>query len=181
MDDQTLIQQILKGQHHAFLFLVNKYQNLVLHMVSRMVARQEDVEDICQEVFIKVFSKLKTFKHESKLSTWIASIAYRVCLNHLRKEERQKMYYTDTTAYLHTLDNNMCDVSINIERKELKQCIVDEIEKLPIQYRTLITLYHLEEFSYKEIENITGIKIGTIKSYLARARAILKEKLKTMR
>jgi RNA polymerase sigma factor (sigma-70 family) len=64
-----------------------------------------------------------------------------------------------------------------VEREEAKKILGEMIEKLPVNYRTVLTLFHLEEFSYKEIEEITGMPEGTVKSYLARARNLLKEKL----
>ena len=75
------------------------------------------------------------------------------------------------------------DDSLNqkvVEREEAKKYLMEFIEKLPVQYRTVLTLFHLEEFSYREIEEITGMPEGTIKSYLSRARKLLKDKLEKM-
>ena len=68
-----------------FGFLVAKHQRLVVHIVGRIVQQQEDVEDVCQEVFIKVFRKIKYFRGDSRLSTWIAKVAYNTSISHLRK------------------------------------------------------------------------------------------------
>ncbi len=176
MNDTELIAQVLKGNEHAFTFLVGKYQKLVLHMIVRMVKREEDVEDLCQEVFIKVFKNLKRFRGDAKLSTWIAKIAYNVALNHLRKEEKKMLSIEDAASeYVDFLPNEIPDKVF--ENKELKILIINEINNLPLHFRTIATLFYLEEFSYQEIEEITGIKQATLRSYLSRARAILKQKL----
>ena len=176
MNDAELVQQIVDGNSNAFRFLVSKHQRLVVHIVGRIIQQQEDVEDICQEVFIKVFNKLKKFRGESKLSTWIARIAYNTSISHLRKSKYSEQSYDEQPGLI----IGEKDESLNqkmVEKEEIKGYLLKLIEKLPVHYRTVLTLFHLEEFSYREIEEITGMPEGTIKSYLSRARSLLKEKL----
>lgn len=177
MNDSELVRQVINGNNNAFRFLVRKHQRLVLHVVGRMVQRQDEVEDICQEVFIKVFRKLDSFRGDSKLSTWIANIAYNTCISHIRKRERrgEQSYDEHPMLVAHEKDNSANPKGI--EKKEAKKYLLQLIESLPVNYRTVLTLFHLEEFSYKEIEEITGMPEGTIKSYLSRARKMLKLKL----
>lgn len=177
MNDAELVEQILNGNNNAFRFLVSKHQRLVLHVVGRVVQRREDMEDICQEVFIKVFRKLKRFRGESRLSTWIAKIAYNTSISHIRKKIRQNEYsYDEQPALIEAEKDNALNQKV-LEKEEAKKYLLEMIERLPVNYRTVLTLFHLEEFSYKEIEQITGMPEGTIKSYLSRARKLLKEKL----
>lgn len=177
MNDAELVEQILNGNNNAFRYLVANYQRLVLHVVGRIVRRQDEVEDICQDVFIKVFRKMKRFRGESRLSTWIATIAYNTSISHVRKLARRgEQLYEDNPAVI-ALER---DESLNqkvVEKEEAKKILMEMIESLPVNYRTVLTLFHLEEFSYKEIEEITGMPAGTIKSYLSRARKLLKGKL----
>lgn len=177
MNDAELVEQILNGNNNAFKYLVANYQRLVLHVVGRIVQRQDEVEDICQEVFIKVFRKMKRFRGESRLSTWIATIAYNTSISHVRKLARRGEQSYDDKPALIALER---DESLNqkvVEKEEAKKILMTMIEQLPVNYRTVLTLFHLEEFSYKEIEEITGMPEGTIKSYLSRARKLLKAKL----
>ena len=76
MNDQELVKRILDGNMVAFTLLVKRYQKLVMHLSGRIIQRQEDLEDVCQEVFLKVYQHLGKYRNESKLSTWIATIAY---------------------------------------------------------------------------------------------------------
>ena len=179
MNDAELVQQVLNGNNNAFRFLVAKHQRLVVHIVGRIVQQQEDVEDVCQEVFIKVFRKLKKFRGESKLSTCIARIAYNTSISHIRKG-KYDIHSFDEQPLLIAAEK---DESLNqkaIEREEAKKYLMQFIEKLPVQYRTVLTLFHLEEFSYREIEEITEMPEGTIKSYLSRARRLLKDQMEKM-
>ncbi len=176
MNDAELVQQIVNGNSNAFRFLVSKHQGLVVHIVGRIIQQQEDVEDICQEVFIRVFNKLIKFRGESKLSTWIARIAYNTSISHLRKRKYSEQSYDEQPGLI--LGEK--DDSLNqkrVEKEEIKEYLLKLIDDLPVHYRTVLTLFHLEEFSYREIEEITGMPEGTIKSYLTRARNLLKEKL----
>ena len=175
MNDAELINQILNGNMNAFTFLVNRYQKLVVHITGRLIQRQDELEDICQEVFLKVYQNLGKYRNECKLSTWIATIAYNTSINYLRKFKKGDEVNPGDSAALRNLTDYRSD---EFEKTDLHRYIRDQIELLPVQYRTVLTLFHLEEFSYQEIEQITGMPEGTIKSYLFRAKALLKEKLK---
>src|SRR5665647_494813 len=168
MNDTELISQILDGNMNAFTFLVNRYQKLVVHISGRLIQRQDELEDVCQEVFIKVYQNLGKYRNECKLSTWIATIAYNSSINYLRKFRRLDEVIPDDSFAL----RNLADFRMeNYEITDLKRYIREQIELLPIQYRTVVTLFHLEEFSYQEVEQITGMAEGTVKSYLFRAKA----------
>jgi RNA polymerase sigma-70 factor (ECF subfamily) len=177
MNDAKLVEQIIAGNNNAFRYLVAKYQRLVGHVVGRVVVRHDEQEDICQEVFIKVFNKIKRFRGESRLSTWIARIAYNTSISHVQKLARrgEKLYEDDLSQVVFKTDGAVAHKTV--ERDEAKQILLEMIEQLPVNYRAVLTLFHLEEFSYREIEEITGMPEGTIKSYLSRARKLLKEKL----
>ncbi len=175
MNDVELIDQILNGNMHAFTFLVNRYQKLVVHITGRLIQRRDELEDVCQDVFLKVYQNLGKYRNECKLSTWIATIAYNTSINYLRKFKKSDETIPDETAILGKLADFKSD---DYEKTDLHRYIRKQIELLPVQYRTVLTLYHLEEFSYQEIEQITGMPEGTIKNYLFRAKALLKEKLK---
>ena len=175
MNDTELITQILNGNTNAFTFLVNRYQKLVVHIAGRLIQRQDELEDLCQEVFLKVYQNLGKYRYECKLSTWIATIAYNTSINFLRKFKKFDEVNPDDSAALRNLTDFKSD---HYEQTDLHRYIREQIELLPVQYRTVLTLFHLEEFSYQEIEQITGMPEGTVKSYLFRAKALLKEKLK---
>ncbi len=174
MKEKELIHQICNGNPQAFRFLVKQYERLVFHVAARLLNRQEDLEDVCQEVFIKVHQKLPEFRGKSKLSTWIATIAYRVAINHLKKRKDGTEIDDSEREFLHN-DMITNDHPHNIvEKQELKTYVREMVDKLPSQYKTVLSLYHLEEMGYKEIVEITGLPEGTVKNYIFRARKLLK-------
>ncbi|MGB3849813.1 MAG: sigma-70 family RNA polymerase sigma factor [Tunicatimonas sp.] len=173
-NDAALVTAVLNGDPHAFYNLVQQHQKLVGHLVSRMVNRTEDCEDICQEVFLRVYQRLPSFRFQSKLSTWIATVAYRTALNYIQKEKKNA---TEPLEYAAEYPQDLPDAGDQIDQKATHTFIHQQIAQLPVQYRTVLTLFHLEEMSLSEIHEITGMPLGTIKNYLFRARKQLKDKL----
>jgi len=177
MNDVDLIARIRSGDENACRILVENNKNLVWHMVLRMINQPEDAEDICQDVFLNVFRNIGNFKGGSKLSSWIGSIAYHVCIDYLRKKGKEKSLFLCAPVADNRYDPTMLLPSGNVDRARLKALVHQLIEHLPVSYRTVVTLYHLEECSYREIADITGLPEGTVKSYLSRAREIIREQV----
>lgn len=173
-NERQIIQQIRQGDRTAFSALVQQYQKLVFHMVQRVVQRPQDVEDVSQEVFIKVYNRLDTFAFESTLATWIARIAYLTAIDSVRKVRSNPLPVEPAMEQLFCTDETPEQALI---RTDMTSYLQQLIAHLPESYRIVLTLYHLEEFSYLEIEHITGMPIGTVKNYLFRARKLLKGKL----
>jgi len=179
-DDRTLIERILDGDSYAFERLIRKYQRLVSHVVFRMIPNATDREDICQDVFIKAYKNLSGFRFESKFSTWIARIAYNGCLNYL--EKKKIPLFDDITSEEKDFEqspDSRAIPDIIAEQNDLSSVLKKEIDTLPVKYRTIITLYHLDEMTYAEISDIMNLPEGTVKSYLFRARKQLKDKLES--
>jgi len=180
LPEEELVAKILKGNASAFEILVKQYEKLVLHVTCKLIKSDEEVMDVCQEVFIKVYKGLGTFNFQSKLSTWIARIAYLTSLNYLQKYKSENI--NKIAGDNLELDNYHFSEDTPeklLIKKDVSAYVQHLIKQLPLPYRTVLTLYHLEEFSYLEIQEITGMPEGTVKSYLSRARKLLKEKLVT--
>ena len=174
-DENEIIDRILKKDLRAFELLVKQYEKLVFFVIHRLVQDKQNKEDICQEVFIKIHHSMPSFRFQSKLSTWIARIAYLTAINYIKSNKRNSPY-----EYPEDLDNYYFSDD-NPERELIKKNTADYVNHLiaqmPHQYKLVLTLYHLNEFSLAEIREITGIPEGTAKSYLFRARKLLKEKI----
>lgn len=177
-DDRALVKRILAGDKVVFRTLIDRYQRLVSHIVFRMVFNNADQEDICQEVFLKVYESLPGFRFESKLSTWIARIAYNTSVSHL---EKMKAHLCDNVCTENEPLEEISDRSVlpdqYAETRDLSLHLAREIDKLPVLYGTILSLYHLEAMSYNEIRQIMQLPEGTVKSYLFRARRLLKKRL----
>jgi RNA polymerase sigma-70 factor (ECF subfamily) len=180
VETSSLIRRILAGDREAFKTIVEEYQRLVCHIVFRMVFSPEDREDLCQVVFIKVYQNLSSFKLESKFSSWIARIAYNACIDHLKKKKMLSLDdFPATGSYQADLVNRETSPDEYTEKGDLSTRLKTEMEKMPVHFRTILTLYHLEEMSYAEISEIMQLPEGTVKSYLFRARGFLKNRLLT--
>ena len=175
LDDNELVSRVVSGDLRAFNLLVEQYQRLVFHVVGKMIDNQQDVEDVCQEVFIKIYRGLHLFGFRSKLSTWIASIAYLSSVNHLKKAKKYPLAFEQPDLEKFSLaDVNLVE---EFTQKNLTTNIHKMVNRLPPLYKVLVNLYHFHGFSYLEMVKITGIPEGTIKSYLFRARKMLKDQI----
>ena len=180
--DESLVQAVLRGDREAFRTIVANNEKLVTHIVFRMVKQTQDREDLCQEVFLKVYDKLNTFRFGSKLSTWIGSIAFNTCINFLRKKKlvlldsdhEQDEENPHFPAQQKDTSMRPDELLVNKERNKLLWKYVDELP--PVQ-QTMISLFHRQEFSLDEIATIMDMPMGTVKSYLHRARQSLRNKL----
>jgi RNA polymerase sigma-70 factor (ECF subfamily) len=174
-NEKEVVTRIINGDIRAFELLVKQYEKLVFYVIHRIVKDQNTAEDICQEVFIKLHRSLVRFNFQSKLSTWIARITYLTAINYLRKYNREWITdYPDNIENYHFTGETPEQL---LTKKDVANYVEQLVLELPEKYRTVLTLYHLNEFSCVEIEEITGMPEGTVKSYLFRARKLLKEKL----
>jgi RNA polymerase sigma factor (sigma-70 family) len=181
-EDKHLVNRVLRGDTRAFGIIIKNTENLVAQIVFKMVPVAEDRKDLAQDIYLKTFHNLGGFKFESKLSTWIARIAYNSCLSWIEKKKLllpgnlhdEENHDTPITTLYH---KSVQDSESLISQKELSGILKKEIEGLPVIYRTLITLFHHESMSYEELSQVTGLPEGTVKSSLFRARKMLKEKL----
>jgi len=185
-DDKIVIESILAGEQSDFASLFERYQKLVVHLVARMIPRAADREDLCQEIFLRIYRSLGEFQYKSRFSTWVAAVAHNTCINYLQKK-RVPLYQDLAAPGADEEDEEVRRVEWvpaaepspleRAEASDLRITLEREIEALPLPYRTILTLFHLEELSYAEIGEITGLPEGTVKNYLFRARRFLRDRL----
>jgi RNA polymerase sigma factor (sigma-70 family) len=172
--DKVIVTNILNGNIQDFAAVVKSTEKLVTQIVRKMTANEDDQKDLVQDIYLKAYQNLASFQFKSKLSTWIANIAYNTTVNYLQKKKIPIIEIAKATEEKFIVSENPELETIKTEAVEILNA---EIAKLPPLYKTLITLYHLEELPNKEISEITNLPEGTIKSYLYRARQILKDNI----
>lgn len=175
-DDRSLVSRVIGGEEGAFRTLIRHHERLVAHMVGRLVKEEADRQEICQDVFLKVYEKLPEFGFQSKLSTWIATIAYRHAINHVRKQRMLFEELPDDERWTERFVDHENPGEL-LEEKDETARVQQFINALPAQYKAILTLYHLDSMSYAEISEVMSMPEGTVKNYLFRARNLLKEKL----
>jgi len=177
-ETKELVKKVQLGDQQSFKLLIEQYQKLAFSIVYRMVLNETDREDLCQDIFVKVYKNLSSFTFSAKLSTWIARIAVNTCINHLKK--KKVPLFGDFASENETLEESILETTNPAdftESRDLSNRLQQEIDHLKPQYRTILTLYHLEDMSYAEIGGVLNLPDGTVKSYLFRARKLLKERL----
>lgn len=165
-----LVQRCARGDQLAFAELVEGHKVMVFTIAWRLLRDRGGAEDLAQEVFLRVFRGLSSFRGEAKLSTWIYQIAYRACLEELQKPHRRQQYVSldEDARELPFADPGPGGV-------DLSQTLDHYLSKLPPHYRMALTLYYLQDRKYEEIAAVMELPVGTVKTYLHRAKAWLRE------
>jgi len=176
IDDQ-LIQQTLAGEKNAFGELVTKYQGRLYNTMIQVVGNSEDAYDVIQEAFFQAYLRLDTFRQTSKFYTWLYRIAFNVAMG-IRRRKRPRPVDVATGYNLTELlvDQKLTPDEIMISAENI-QAVRMAIAELDEEFRSTIILRELEDFTYEEIAEILDVPLGTVRSRLHRARAIIKEKL----
>ena len=183
---KRFVRKLKKRDPRAFETLMSHYQRPVYNLMYRMLGNREEAEDLSQEVFITVFKKVDTFRGEALLSTWIFRIATNICKN--RQKYLGRRYY-DRPANREGLEyltdgrqNPGTCASIarpdeTVEGYQTERFLQQAINSLEEDQKLVLILRDIENLSYENISEITGLPLGTVKSRLHRARMLLKEKL----
>jgi RNA polymerase sigma-70 factor (ECF subfamily) len=157
--------------------LFNTYQKPIYNYVLRMVRDNDIAEELTQEIFIKTYKNLSSFRGDSKLSSWIYGIATNSCLDYFRTSDYKKGKNTDVLDEdILTEETGGIDIKkfLSIEedliKSEMAQCIRDYVESLPEDFRTVLVLHDLEGFKNLEISKMLGCSLETVKIRLHRAR-----------
>ncbi len=179
--DKELIARVLAGDQGAYAVLVERHSDLVYAIVSRIVLNEADAADVAQEAFVRAYHALGRFRGDSKFSSWLYRIAVNRSLTHLKRTKRRAAVLDPTTgaraeveASLGAPPDSPDEAVLKDERRVMVRAAVSQ---LPPRYRAVVTLFYLEEKSYREVAEILGIPMGTLKTHLHRARALLKEAL----
>lgn len=167
--DHIIIEKTLGGDVNAFAILVDRYKQLVFTLTIRMIKQREEAEEIAQDVFLKAFQKLQSFKGDSKFSTWLYRITYNACLDALSRKRNSPTHHAyeihDNVLSITTPEIE-AQIDAQYERAEVVQCIA----LLPQADAFLITLYYLHEQSLEEIAQIIGLTKNNTKVKLFRIR-----------
>jgi RNA polymerase sigma-70 factor (ECF subfamily) len=177
-EERQLVRLAQSGEEAAFEELIRRHQQRVFGLVSGILRRREDVEDVVQQVFLKVFVSLKRFDQRAAFSTWLYKISVNECWDYLRKKKvRPLVYEADLSEeQVSRLDGVVSadqPPSSSSDRAEARDLLEHMMEKLPEQDRELLVLKEVEGFSVQELAEILDLNVNTVKVRLFRARARL--------
>ena len=186
VSDQQVVVFAQEGREDAYRELIKRYERPVYSLIYRMVRDNETAEDLAQETFIKVLNNIDRYRPEFKFSSWLFKIANNITIDPLRRRQ------LDTTSIEGAPDavtgERMRATAVavasggespleELESRELGASIEEAIAKLRPEYRACIILRHVEDYSYDEIAEIVKLPLGTVKTYIHRARQELREHL----
>ncbi|MEP6903517.1 MAG: sigma-70 family RNA polymerase sigma factor, partial [Actinomycetota bacterium] len=182
VSDHQLIEATKKGDEAAFAEIVNRYRNPLTNYIYRMLNDYEEAVDLTQETFVRVYFAIERYHTEYAFSTYIYRIATNLAISEIRKKRRRKLLSLTSffqgeegdSQEFHPPDEKSLPDEDLIET-ERTRTIEKAIATLPDKYRAPIVLREIQELSYEEIARILGLGLGTTKSRISRARALLRE------
>ena len=181
MQDKEIIEQIIQGDSEQYRLIVDKYKNKVYGIIYSFCGQTCDCEDIAQNVFIKIFKALPKFKFESEFSTWM----YRIVINEaitVSKRNKRDIVPLDVNTSEDEEKSNIIDflksddnTEESLIQKELQKNLHQALNQLKDNYKKVIVLRDIEDYSYEEIAKMLDVSTDNVKIWLFRARAKLKE------
>lgn len=171
--DEYIVRQVQKGDFELYSLIVERYQDKIFSIGMRFFYDRDDSDDFTQEVFLKAFKKIDSFREIALFKYWLVKLAYNHAIN------------TKKSRHADGVDINCENIQSGYELPEtnhiygeIKQVLTEEINRLPERYRICIDFYFFLGLKYNEISRITGYPVNTIKSDVLRAKNILRQKLK---
>lgn len=179
MNEEALVDALQKGDEAAFRQLILKFGDMVQLVIQRMVANEEDAKDLSQEVFVKVWESIGSFKKQSTLKTWIYRISIHHTLNYLRAQKLRNLFRPadglESLKEIASDDKSGFDV---LQQKEQHNLIRLALDKLPARQKAVFVLSKAEGFSNAETAEIMGTTVKAVESLLVRAKKSLQDDLK---
>lgn len=190
LSDQDVVLEARAGRQAAYRELVRRYERPIFSLIYRMVRNREQAEDLSQETFVKALNAIESYRPEYKFSSWIFKIANNVSIDHLRRRELDTLSLDGSP---HALTPEAIQASAlqlgdrqetaleELEARELGGEIEAAIAGLRPEYRSCILLRHVEGRPYEEIATMLDLPLGTVKTYIHRARGELRQALAHLR
>jgi len=180
--DSELVKRVQEGDKRAFDLLVLKYQQRIIHLISRYVSDSHAAQDVAQEAFIKAYRGLKNFRGDSAFYTWMYRIAINTAKNHLASSSRKNPDFAVDAQDAEQFEGESglkeyATPEREMMREEVQATVTRAIENLPDDLRTAITLREIEGMSYEEIAEVMECPIGTVRSRIFRAREAIDKRL----
>lgn len=171
-EDLILCRETLEGNQAAFATLAGKYRKRVFGLGYGFFRNSDDAEDFVQDVLVKLYTSIGSFRGESRFSTWLMRIAYNTAINSIKRRRE----YTSLAE-----DFDVPDTGENPEEAHLRtvasEAIRGAVSALPERYRLCVDMYFFYDMPYADICEMTGLPVNTIKSHVFRAKKILKDRL----
>lgn len=178
LQDEDVIKLVLNGQIDAYSILIDRYKNMIFDMCHKYTYDYNEAQDLSQEIFLKTYRKLDSFKRASKFSTWLYRIAVNICIDWTRGSKKHKsVVLMGDEEYMEKIPSAGPmpeDIAAEDEKREF---VKKTVMGLPEKYRTVIILYNYQNLSVSEISGVLKVPLKTVETRLYRAKKLLKDKL----
>lgn len=178
--DAEIIEDVRAGNSRAFAFLIDRHKDRALTLALRFMGDHREAEEILQDAFLKAFRNLGQFRGESQFGTWFYRILYNLCMTRLRRRmSAPQMLDINDETMLDSLPAEEDDMTFEerFESRDLLRFLSLEVDALPAQYKSAVTLYYVQDMSYEEIAAVMDIPLGTVKTCLFRGRNLLRKRI----
>lgn len=172
LSDEELVELAKSGDRRSFGTLVLRYQDPVYNLACRTIGDRNLAYDAAQDAFLRAWRSIATFKGESKFSSWIYRITVNCCMSQLRR--RGISFDAEPPEVMETMGNPSATTEHFSRTIENQDLVENLLKRLPPLYRTIVTLHYLQGMDCREVADITGCPLGTVKAYLHRARALMR-------
>ncbi len=174
LPDEEVARRVQEGEPECFGILMERYEPKMMRYLTRFTRNREDVRDIAQEVFIKVYRNIQSFDWEQRFSPWIYRIAHNEAINNIKKKVREPMQFFDPEMlFPHPVAEE--SPQNDAERAELKKILEECMEDLDEKYKEVLELRYFEDMDYKDIAEVLKIPVVTVGVRLNRGKAKLRE------
>ncbi len=178
--DRDIIDSVRAGNTRSYATLVDRHKDRAMTLAVRLIRSREEAEEIVQDAFLRAYRNLDQFRGEAKFSTWFYRILYNLCMTRVARRRGNLVTFEvddGKMADRAVVGEEMISVLDRIEQEELNTIIASEIENLPEKFKTLVTLFYVQEMSYEEISAVLKMPLGTLKTNLFRSRNILRKRV----
>ena len=176
-NDRHIIEEIRSGQTRRYAVLIDRHKDRAMTLALRLTGNRQESEELVQDAFLRAYRSLDQFRGDAKFGTWFYRILYNLCLTRVtrRKGKPEQLDVSDERM----LDNILVDeeeatIQERMEEDEMQHMIASEIAGMPEKFRTVLTLFYVQEMSYEEITAVLNQPLGTVKTNLFRARNLLR-------
>lgn len=171
LSDEELVERVIAGDTNLFAEVVERYQQPLHRYAMTLVHDTQVAQDIVQEALIKAYTNLRGFNTKRKFSSWVYRITHNQAMDYFRTQRRFTSL-EDLPAVVQSLVSRT-DVEASFDEQLLREKIEDVIDRLPVQYRSVVVLYYLEHKKYSEIGDVLKVPEGTVATWLRRAKKLL--------
>jgi len=172
ISDEQVVRKVQRGQTDYFSIIVERYRNKIFSIGMRFFYNHDDSADFAQEVFLRAFDRIESYKEIAPFRFWLAKLAYNLAINMKKSQPDNRLSVDDVAEPFHEISPEGEHIY-----DEMKQILIEEINRLPERYRICLDLYFFMGLKYSEISEITGNPVNTIKSDVFRAKNILRKRL----